>query len=76
MKLSVEIKVCVFTHITMFTAISHPSRMNTIMTVVITAEVSFSFKFKVYLVPNLRPIPHAVELKIDNKTKISATEIF
>jgi hypothetical protein len=60
----------------MFTAIAHLSGMNTIMTVVITAEVNISFKFKVYLFPNLNPTSHAVELKINNKTNILATEVF
>lgn len=35
-----------------------------------------SYKFKFYFVPKLRPNPHAVELKINSKTKISATEVF
>jgi len=64
------------THITMFTTIAHLNKMNTIMTFVNTAEVIMSFKFKFYFVPKLRPVPHAVELKINNKTKISVTEVF
>jgi hypothetical protein len=60
----------------MFTTIARLNRMNTIMTVVNTAEVLMSFKSKFYFVPKLRPIPHAVELKINNKTKILATEVF
>jgi hypothetical protein len=75
MKLFVEIKVRAFTNIMMFTAIAHLSGMNTIMTVVITAEVSISFKFEVYLFPNLKPISHAMELKINNKSNILATEV-
>jgi hypothetical protein len=64
------------THITMFTTIAHLNKMNKIMTVVITAEVLTSFKFKFYIVPKLRPIPQGVELKINNRTKILATEVF
>ena len=53
-----------------------PYNVKTIMTVPVTAEVLIYFKFKFYLVPNLRPIPPAVELKINSKTNIFATEIF
>jgi len=64
------------THITMFTTIAPLNSMNTVTAVVITAEVLMSFKFKFYLVPKRRPIPQAVELKINSKTEILATEVF
>jgi hypothetical protein len=53
----------------MFTTVAHLNRMNTIRTVVITAEVLMSIKFKFYLVPKLKPIPNAVELKLNSKNK-------